>query len=258
MSAEIAPHRVVGKTAWKSGACAPIVVAVQRQTEEYLHQWWADRFGVERSAVWASVSARPHGMLGDYPGFFVAWRDDGVHVSLPAGVDPGVERDLAGHAVADLQQADFWRDFAAARGIEVFGPSTHLYLDVDPGGRAEVGRPTEDDLASLHARVGDDDWHEAGFADAPVARTFGLHAEGVLVAASNLNLFDGLPRDVGVLVAPEARGRGLAAVVARQAASCAVREHRVARWGARNTNAASLATARRLGFEPFCTQLAMR
>jgi RimJ/RimL family protein N-acetyltransferase len=235
-----------------------MVGAVQRQTEEYLHQWWADRFTIERPAVWASVSARPHGMLGDYPGFFVAWRDTGVHVSLPAGVDPGVERELAGHAVKDLQQPEFWHDFAAVRGLEVIGPSTHLYLDVDPGGGAGVTTPTEDELASLRARTGDDDWRESGFADAPVDRTFGLHHDGVLVAASNLNLFDGKPRDIGVLVAPEARGRGLAPVVARHAASYAVREHGLARWGARDTNVASLATARRLGFEPFCTQLAMR
>lgn len=179
-----------------------MVGAVQRQTEEYLHQWWADRFTIERPAVWASVSARPHGMLGDYPGFFVAWRDTGVHVSLPAGVDPGVERELAGHAVKDLQQPEFWHDFAAVRGLEVIGPSTHLYLDVDPGAGSGVTTPTEDELASLRARTGDDDWRESGFADAPVDRTFGLHHDGVLVAASNLNLFDGKPRDIGVLSHP--------------------------------------------------------
>jgi RimJ/RimL family protein N-acetyltransferase len=231
---------------------------VQRQTDEYLHQWWADLFGIDPAAVWASVSARPHGRLGDYPGFFVAWRDTGLHVSLPAGVEPGVERGLAGHAVEDLQQREFWHDFAAGRDLEVIGPSTHLYLDADPGGSPGVTAPTEDELASLRARAGDDDWRESGFADAAAGRAFGLRRDGVLVAASNLNLFDGLPRDIGVLVAPEARGRGLAPVVARHAASYAVREHGLARWGARDTNLASLAVARRLGFEPFCTQLAMR
>lgn len=231
---------------------------MRRQTEDHLHRWWAELFGIEPSAVWASVSARPHGLLGDYPGFFVAWRDTGVHVSLPAGVDPGVEREVAGLAVEDLQQPEFWHDFAAARGIEVIGPSTHLYLDVDPGGSPGVTTPSQDDLASLRTRTGEDDWREAGFEDAPADRTFGLRRDGVLVAAANLNLFDGQPRDVGVLVTPDARGRGLAAVVARHAAAYAVREHGLARWGARNTNVASLATARRLGFEPFCTQLAMR
>ena len=78
------------------------------------------------------------------------------------------------------------------------------------------------------------------------------------MAASNLNLWDGLPRDVGVLVAPEARGRRLAPVVAQHAASYAIAEHGLARWGARNTNSGSLATARRLGFTAYCTQLALR
>jgi RimJ/RimL family protein N-acetyltransferase len=247
-----------GKTAWHALEGAPIVCGVQRQTEEYLHHWWAERFGIQRSVLWRSVSARPHGMLGDYPGFFVAWREAGVHVSLPKGVDPGVERELARRTIEDLQQPAFWSEFATTHGVEVIGPSTHLYLDEDPGASPGVRAPTAAGLASLRQRAGDEDWREAGFDDAPAGRTFGWHDNGELVAASNLNLFGERPRDVGVLVAPEARGRGLAAVVARHAASYAVREHGLARWGARNTNLASLATARRLGFEPFCTQLAMR
>lgn len=243
---------------WPRSWPPSIVGAVQRQTEEFLHQWWADRFGIDRTAVWASVTARPHGSLGDYPGFFVAWRDAGVHVSVPGGADPGaVEETLAAPAIGDLQRPAFWHDFARRRGLGVIGPSSHLYLDADPGDDTGTVTPTEDELESLRNRVGDDDWREAGFADAPPL-AFGLREAGVLVAAANLNLFDGMPRNVGVLVAPEARGRGLAATVARAATSYAVREHDVAWWGARDSNVASLATARRLGFERFCAQLAVR
>lgn len=243
---------------WPRPGATSIVGAVQRQTEEFLHQWWADRFGIDRTAVWASVTARPHGSLGDYPGFFVAWRDAGVHVSVPGGVDPGaVEDTLAGHPIEDLQRPAFWHDFARPRGLAVIGPSSHLYLDLDPGDDTGAVTPTEAELGSLRERVGDDDWREAGFADDP-PQAFGLREAGALVAAANLNLFDGLPRNVGVLVAPDARGRGLAAVVARAATSYAVREHDVAWWGARDSNVASLATAHRLGFEPFCAQLAVR
>jgi hypothetical protein len=46
--------------------------------------------------------------------------------------------------------------------------------------------------------------------------------------------------------------------VGRHAASFAVREHGFARWGARDSNVASRAASRRLGFERWCSQLAVR
>ena len=46
--------------------------------------------------------------------------------------------------------------------------------------------------------------------------------------------------------------------VGRAAASYAVSRHGLARWRARTTNSASIGAARRLGFEPWCTQLAIR
>lgn len=230
---------------------------VQRQTEDYLDEWWAERFSVARTALWRSFTTMPHGTLGDYPGYFVAWRGDGVHVSLPTTADPDAVNALGQQAIATLQEPSFWRGFAESIGLSLIGPSTHAYLDRDPGTDARVEPVDASVLASLEERVPEEDWRESGFADAPPL-AFGLHEDGVLVAASNLHLFGDRPRDVGVLVAPEGRGRGLAAVVARRAASHAVREHGLARWGARNTNVASLATARRLGFEPWCTQLAIR
>ncbi|NYD42462.1 GNAT family N-acetyltransferase [Nocardioides panaciterrulae] len=226
------------------------------ENEQYLQRWWSGVFAIEERSLWSSVTVRPHGVLGDYPGLFVALRGEGVHVSAPAD---DVE-DLAAHlvrAAPDLLRQDaFWAELAEERGVALIGPSTHHYLDVDPGPVPGVVVPTVEQLASLRSRAGDADWRESGFAD--TSRPFGLERDGVLVAASNLNAWDGLPRDVGVLVAPEARGRRLAPVVARHAASYAVTAHGLARWGARNTNLGSLATARRLGFAAYCTQLALR
>ena len=68
----------------------------------------------------------------------------------------------------------------------------------------------------------------------------------------------GEPRLFPVLVAPHARGRGLAAEVGRHAASYAIRDRGLARWAARIGNEPSTRTAARLGFEPYVTQLAVR
>jgi RimJ/RimL family protein N-acetyltransferase len=101
------------------------------------------------------------------------------------------------------------------------------------------------------------DWEESGFADEPPL-AFVLAVEGRQVAAANLNVLDGIPRDIGLVVAPHARGRGLAAEVGAHAASYAIRDSGLARWAARIGNDASTRTAARLGFEPYVTQLAVR
>lgn len=230
---------------------------MRSESREYVDQYWANFFGIEQSRIWNDVTVLPHAMLDDYEGFYVTWRATGVHISTPTSCAREVAESLNTQGIVDLQTESFWQAFALAQGLRLIGPSTHLYLDIDPGPVDGVVPVDDSELGPLRALVSEEDWSEAGFDDGP-AHTFGCYDEGVLVAASNLNKFAGHPRDIGVLVAPAARGRGLAAGVARHAASYAIREHDLARWGARQTNVASLRTAERLGFEPWCAQLAVR
>ncbi len=184
--------------------------------------------------MWQSVTAHQHTKLGDYEGYFVAWQGNGAHVSLPAHASLGVTRFLLGAPIDAVQSSGFWQEFAAARGLSVIGPSTHTYLDADPGPVAGVITVDTSALAPLQALVDEEDWAESGW-KVEAAPTFALYEGEMLVAASNLNDFDDLPRDIGVLVAPDWRGRGLAEVLGQHAASYAVREHGFARWCARNT-----------------------
>jgi hypothetical protein len=227
-------------------------------TEAALRQYYADLFGIEQSAVWQGTTVQRHvGRLGGYEGFYVAWRADGVHVSTPTEVDPDSVSALMSERAATLQDPNYWRRFAQARGLRVIGPSTHAYLDRDPGAVDSVSTASDVDLRSLRETVQAADWTESGWDDAPPYR-FGIRQDGRLVAASNLTLFHHRPRDIGVLVAPSVRGLGLSLPVAQHAASVAIRTHRFALWGARDSNAASVATSRRLGFDRWCSQLAVR
>ncbi|WP_244932220.1 GNAT family N-acetyltransferase [Nocardioides sp. W7] len=233
-------------------------------TAASLDRWWAELFGLEPDEMWDSVTVTPHGRLQGYPGWYVAWRAAGVHVSAPgpsAAEEVASFTELSPH---ELQDVAFWDAFAHQHGLVLVGPSTHAYLDRDPGpdlsaelvdghGVALVGPAA---LADLRAQVTEEEWSEAGFDEEPET-CFGLRQGGALVAAANLTDWDGTPRDVGVLVSPAARGRGLAEVVGRHAASWSVRRHGLARWTARTTNIASVRTAERLGFTPYVTQLAL-
>jgi hypothetical protein len=44
---------------------------------------WRNVFDVG-DALWSRVSVlHPHGVLGDYDGWYVAWQESGAHVSAP-------------------------------------------------------------------------------------------------------------------------------------------------------------------------------
>lgn len=70
-----------------------------------------------------------------------------------------------------------------------------------------------------------------------------------VVAAGNMTEWRGLPTDVGVLTEPDHRGHGFAGRLVGTMVSSALPAAIVVRYRALTTNTASLAVARRLGFE---------
>lgn len=164
-----------------------------------LNDYYTDVFGIDEVSLWQKATVRTHsGRLQGYEGYYVAWRSDGVHVSVPSSGGSEVIRLLSAETVDTLQNRDFWREFAADRELQVVGPSTHAYLDHDPGGVGGVVLLQDDDLRSLRDAVDESDWAESGWNDQP-PHIFGLYEDGLLVAAANLNLFHHQPRDIGVI-----------------------------------------------------------
>ena len=231
---------------------------MQELAAKLVDEWWASVLGVTDDMLWRTVTVRRHSArLGHYAGVFAAWRDGGVHVSLPVACPVDADHALGSTAPLLLQQEGFWRKLASDRAATLVGPAAHTYLDGDPGPDPQVRRIEGAEVAVLRDQVSADEWQESGFAD-PTLVSFGWYDDGVLLAAANLREFADAPRDIGVLVAPSARGRRLVDRVGRAAASYAVEHHQVARWCARTTNVASLRAAERLGFERWCIQLALR
>ncbi len=227
-------------------------------------EWWSDLFGVPATMLWRDdIVVGLHAGLGDYPGFFVAERDGRVHVSLPDGVTAAQVRELEAVAPTALMTRDFWDQWSVTADMVVLGPAVHAFTDVEPDIDADLLADvvvlTTDDLDSLRGAVGDDEWDEGGFAhvEGPVHALLSGDADDV-VAAAHLSGFLGGAADLGVLVHPDARGRGLGALVGGAATCSAVRTLGLARWRARVDNAPSRALSRALGFEDHCRQLAVR
>jgi GNAT superfamily N-acetyltransferase len=226
------------------------------RTRREIEQWWSDVFDV-REALWSNVTVRhPHGLLGDYAGWYVAWRDTGVHVSAPSSAQADEVASLAREAPLSLQAVEFWHAFAHQRGLTVIGPGVHHYLDEDPGPAHGVERVDPGALLVLRDLVSADDWDESGFDDALTES--GVVAFMTAGGGAVLTELSGAPRNIGLLVAPDARGGGLGTQLGRAAASYAVTRHGYARWRCRDSNVPSTRAAQRLGFEPYATQLAVR
>jgi len=232
------------------------VVLMRIATQRALDQWWARLFGIEQKELWNRSTVRSHALLEGDSGWFVAWRGRAVHVSVPSETAAMEVESLSAVPFPELTETAFWAAFGHQRGLTLRGPATHAYLDADPGPTDAVIL-SEEQLTSLRASVTAEEWEEAGWDDEP-AHQWGILEGDRVVAAANLSDWDGTPRDVGVLVEPAARGRGLGEVVGQHAASYAIREHGSARWRARITNVPSVRTAQRLGFESWATQLALR
>ena len=97
---------------------------------------------------------------------------------------------------------------------------------------------------------------ESGFDRTPHA-SFGVVEDNRLIAASVLTTLWGWPVDVGILVAPDARGRGLGSRVAAAALAAGVALSGFAAFRVARTNAASRGVAGRLGLTAYGANLAV-
>jgi GNAT superfamily N-acetyltransferase len=229
---------------------------VKSSTRAEVERWWRRLFDVDEQ-LWSRVTVvHAQGELAGYDGWYVAWRDAGVHISAPSSSALDEMASLRRASASDLQEPEFWQAFARERGLVVIGPSVHHFLDEDPGAGADVREVAASELRPLAERVEQPDLWESGFdvhLDEPGIVAFAADGGGAV-----LTELAGAPRNVALLVAREARGRGVGTELGRAAASYAVRHHGWCRWRAADTNVASSRAAARLGFVPYATQLAVR
>ncbi len=70
-----------------------------------LNDYYTDLFGIDEASLWQGSTVRTHsGRLQGYEGYYVAWRSDGVHVSMPPSGGSEVTRSLSTETVDTLQE----------------------------------------------------------------------------------------------------------------------------------------------------------
>ena len=222
--------------------------------------YWEALLGVDRVALRGGgvhVVAAP---LGANDAMSVLL-DETCIVVVPADEVESAQAALVGLDAREAFTEDTLRMLVGGDAC-IDGPSWHSYADgwtflgAPDGAVAQVDGG---DISLLTFLEDNDvaDWAESGFprdpasADPETAQFWVLREHGRVAAAGNLTEWRGLPADVGVLTSPAERGQGLAIRVVATMVAAALPAVGVVRYRALASNVASLAVARRLGFEPY-------
>jgi RimJ/RimL family protein N-acetyltransferase len=180
-------------------------------------------------------------------------------VSLPSDSDAARVHDAVNDLSAGLDD-DAGALVALFDAVEVLGPARLQFLDRAPAHVPQtvvqwsVEERHRDELLSV---CSESDLGESGVPQ-PGQATAVVVMDGRAVASSWWDPWQESLAHVAVLAAPDWRGRGMAVDVAAVAATHAIGQGRVAQWRVRPEVAASVATARRLGFVDLGFQLSLR
>jgi GNAT superfamily N-acetyltransferase len=228
--------------------------------------------GVDVARLWQqSTVTAPHACDGPLAGrseWYVVWRGEGVHVSVPASAKDADLARLSGIGVSELRDLTSWAELADEMSLAPHVPEILHVLDEDPGVPDSVEQVDPIRLTQLRRAVDDQEWsashldratREGCVAVALWSETGSVERSWVpeLLGAAVLTDHAGARRDLGVLVATHARGRGFGRLVGQAAASYAVAWHGWATWHCRADDDASLHLGRSIGFEPYATRLVL-
>ena len=223
---------------------------MERETRDRIDGHWSRRFGVPVPGL-APVMVAATGRYDDAA--LVVLLGDHAYVDAPIERAQDVAALVLPHSPAAVLDPYTWTPLASAPAL---GPADHFWADhaTDLPAGADPLDPEQCD--QLRAVVPEAEWREAGFDRTPHA-CFGIVEDHRLIAASVLTTLWGWPVDVGVLVAPDARGRGLGSRVASAALAAGVGLSGFAAFRVARTNAASRGIAGRLGLTAYGANLAV-
>ncbi len=223
---------------------------MERETRDRIDGHWSRRFGVPVPGL-APVMVAATGRYDDAA--LVVLLGDHAYVDAPIERAQDVAALVLPQSPAAVLDPYTWTPLASAPAL---GPADHFWADhaTDLPAGADPLDPEQCD--ELRAVVPEAEWREAGFDRTPHA-CFGIVEDHRLIAASVLTTLWGWPVDVGVLVAPDARGRGLGSRVASAALAAGVGLSGFAAFRVARTNAASRGIAGRLGLTAYGANLAV-
>lgn len=236
------------------------LMALPNVCSDAVRRDWADRLDCDPAAfetAGVTVTERPGRTVR------LLHRGDGTVVAAPSLVSRALQAHQESLGEQPLPETgDAIREALAEDSIEfaeVHGPTVLSYVDIRAfspvlSEARLLDAEDEDAFEELRARIPNHEWNRAS----PTfrsERTAGRYRDGELVAVATLG--DSPFPDVGVVVEPAWRGKGLGRQVVSRVVSAAFEQDRdaVVRYRTPASASASLALATSLGFERWASEL---
>ena len=230
--------------------------------------YYADVFEVTPQRLWDHEGAVVHERRGARTGWgdvLAFRRGAAVRILAPTDLVDGLTGAVRDRSPDEVFTSEFLAGVLGARVDRVVGPNWRGYVDQQRLRLRPFDNCTRlgaDDRAAAHtlrAAVGESDWAEGGFSEDGLTEvSFGAWLGRDLVAAANLTPWRTGADDVGVVTAPQHRGKGYGTVVVSAAVAWALEHVPVVQYRARSSNRPSLALAARLGFDHYVDNIAIR
>jgi GNAT superfamily N-acetyltransferase len=233
-------------------------------TIQSIDAYWSSYFGCPLSDPQTPRAVVvPHATLHGYQGAFLFRRDRSCILSVPTEVLAPVT-----HAVLDREPEGVF-DSAFLTGVfgdaveRTIGPAWLGYaddMDLRPVETVGVRLLHADDDVALHRLAqacSETDWEHSGirFDRLPV---YGSVRGDEILAAAGYELWGERLAHIGVVTHTAHRGRGCGKAVVSAIAASALREGLIPQYRTLESNTASVALARSLGFQEYAVTIAVR
>jgi GNAT superfamily N-acetyltransferase len=201
--------------------------------------------------------------LADYHGATAFYRPPACVLAVPADWHERTTVALAHQPAAAVFQVARLRGVFGAAVDRVIGPAWLGYADqrdFQPAAPMGTRRLTDQDLPALRtleAACGPTAWAHSGI-DPARPPVYGCYAGQTLAAAGMLEPWGERLLHVGIVTHPAHRGRGYATAVVSAMTADGLAGGRVVQYRTLQANLASVAVARKLGFQRFAQTLAVR
>jgi len=231
---------------------------------ERIDAYWSRFLGVPEAALRClGVTVTAHAALGDYRGVWLFVRGEcGVVSAPPEWVEP-FAREYASTPADALLDAERARRVLGPFAGTAVGPSFQGWLPpealraVPEDGVCRIADGGVELVASLRAACAPQEWEHGGVGDG-AGELWASFAGRELAALGRMRARDGDAVDPCVIAHPAHRGRGHALRLVGAMVRDALASGRLVLYQTLLANAPALSVARRLGFEPYATLLAVR
>jgi len=236
---------------------------VQLATRERVDAFWSSTLGIDAADLHmpgVRVRINPP-ERNSWRGVYILTFDKSACVFAPEDLLAPIQAATADLDADAVLEHDTWQQILGDQIHLMFGPVVHHYRDdltgMEPDPDARRINPRDADaLTALRGSVPWEEWASAGFTAQP-AMLFGIFEDDRLLAAANLTNGPDASSDVGLVLHPDARGKGYGVRIAGAAARQALLLHGVARFRALASSAPTMAIAARLGFTEYGRNLAV-